>query len=124
MILSPAIVARHWRGVATGLIIGGLVAGVLTLGYSWGSRYWQGRWEACIVTVTGLQAQIDAQNAAVSALEADGRKRAQEAAQALAAARAASATREPQIAALAHASQAGGALTCDDAVQRVRDALR
>ncbi|MEI6317403.1 MAG: hypothetical protein WCS09_02735 [Pseudomonadota bacterium] len=46
------------------------------------------------------------------------------AAQALAAARAASATRQPQIAALAAAEQAGGVLTCGDAVERVRDGLR
>jgi peptidoglycan hydrolase CwlO-like protein len=46
------------------------------------------------------------------------------AAQALAQARAASATRQPQIEALATAEQAGGALTCGDAVERVRDALR
>lgn len=67
-------------------------------------------------------------SAGVEALQADARKRAQEAARALAAARAASATRAPAIAALAQAetapAPAGGALTCTDAVQRVRDALQ
>jgi hypothetical protein len=45
------------------------------------------------------------------------------AAQALAAARAASATREPAIVALAAAERAGGALTCGDAVQTIRGGL-
>ncbi|MFO0521299.1 MAG: hypothetical protein ACK515_12900, partial [bacterium] len=49
---------------------------------------------------------------------------AQNARRAIEAARAASAARQPQIEALATAEQAGGALTCADAVERVRDALR
>jgi Tfp pilus assembly major pilin PilA len=51
---------------------------------------------------------------------AEARKRA---AQAVAQARAASATREPAIVALVAAEKAGGALSCGDAVERVRDAL-
>lgn len=61
----------------------------------------------------GTQQLVDAAEAA--------RKRA---AQALSQARAASATREPQIVALAAAETAGGALTCRDAVERMRDGLR
>lgn len=115
--MIQTLLARHCRGIATGLVIGGLVAGVLSLGWSWGSRYYQARWEAALTTVAGLQAQLDL-------LEADGQRRAQEAAQALAAAQAASAKRAPQIAALTRASQAGGAVPCGDAAQVVRDALR
>jgi hypothetical protein len=115
--MIQTLLARHCRGIATGLVIGAMVAGVLSLGWSWGSRYYQARWQAALVTVAGLQAQIDI-------LEADGQRRAQEAAQALAAAQAASAKRQPQIAALARASQAGGALACDDAMRVVRDAMR
>ncbi len=60
----------------------------------------------------GTQQLVDAAEAA--------RKRA---AQALSQARAASATREPAIASLAAAEQAGGVPSCGDAVERVRDAL-
>jgi hypothetical protein len=60
----------------------------------------------------------------VADMERAAAQAAQNARRAVEAARAASATREPQIVALAAAEQAGGALTCGDAVERVRDGFR
>jgi hypothetical protein len=67
-------------------------------------------------------------SAATEALEAAAAKTAQDARRAIAKAKAASATRAPAIEALAKAEAApapasGVALTCDDAVARIRDAL-
>lgn len=63
-------------------------------------------------------------SAGVADMQRAAAQAAQNARRAIEAARAASAARQPQIEALATAEQAGGALTCGDAVERVRDALR
>lgn len=73
---------------------------------------------------TLAQAAARACSDGVAAIEADARRKAQEAAKAVAAARRDSATRQPQIDALREAEKAPAAtLTCGDAVERVRDAL-
>jgi hypothetical protein len=70
------------------------------------------------------QAQAQACSAGVESLERSAAQARQNSAKALAAARAESGARQPAIDALAAASQASGTLTCGDAIDRVRDALK
>jgi hypothetical protein len=77
-----------------------------------------------VEVIATLRAAVELQNAAVDQAQAAAEEARKRGAAALQRARAASATREPAIVALASAEQAGGALTCGDAVERVRDALR
>jgi hypothetical protein len=77
-----------------------------------------------IEVIATMRAAVELQNAAVDQALAAAEEARKRGAVALQRARAASATREPAIAALVAAEQAGGALTCGDAVERVRDGLR
>lgn len=84
------------------------------------------RGELAVAVAKRAQAQSAALacSAGVADMERAAAQAAQNARRAVEAARAASATRQPQIVALAAAETAGGALTCGDAVERVRDGLR
>ena len=86
----------------------------------------QARDQLAVTVAERDQAQAAAAecSAGVQRLQDAAEEARRRAAQALSQARAASATREPQIVALAAAETAGGALTCGDAVERVRDGLR
>lgn len=76
-----------------------------------------------VEVIATMRAAVELQNAAVDQAKAAAEEARKRGAVALQRARAASAIREPAIAALAAAEQAGGALTCGDAVERVRDAI-
>lgn len=102
--------------------------GYLVLGGLLGVRTWQLRSaEATVVhqveVIASLRASVELQNAAVEHARTAAEAARRRSLAALEEARSASATRQPAIAALTAAERAGGALTCGDAVERVRDAL-
>jgi len=95
-------------------------------------QLWSLESRLAVVIAERAQAQAAALacSESVALLEQAGQKRAQEAAKALAAARVATATRQPQIEALRAAEQAPPPgpglppLACTDAVGAIRDSLR
>ena len=115
-----------WLAANPGRALAGALVVVLVAGLGI-SRIQLGLARSSLATAIAERDQVRAAALACSAGVADMERAAAQAAQnarrAVEAARAASATREPQIVALAAAEQAGGALTCGDAVERVRDAL-
>jgi D-serine deaminase-like pyridoxal phosphate-dependent protein len=120
-----------WLAANPGKALAGALAGALVVCLVAGlgiSRVQLGFARSSLATAIAERDQVRAAALACSQGVADMERAAAQAAQnarrAVEAARAASATREPQIVALAAAEQAGGALTCGDAVERVRDGLR
>jgi hypothetical protein len=101
---------------------------VVVLFAALGIRTWQLRSAETTIAhhlevISTMRAAVELQNAAVDQAQAAAEGARKRGMAALQRARAASATRQPAIAALANAEQAGGALSCGDAVERVRDAL-
>lgn len=76
-----------------------------------------------VEVIAAMRAGIELQNAAVDHVKAAAEAARKRSLAALEAARVASAARTPAIASLTAAERAGGALTCGDAVERIRDAL-
>jgi hypothetical protein len=121
-----ALLARHPGAAAAGGLILALAAGHVYRAVQVANLHTAAAHQEAVIST--MRAAVQIQNEAVDQWQAAADKARQDAARARAKAKADSATRAPAIAALttaeaAPAAVSGAALTCNDAVDRIRDAL-